>query len=82
MAVKSLLEARNKKKQDKEQRIAKAIVDDFNTCEKILTLTLKSLDYYKKYVQVMEIISCVQTNRTLIEIQLKKYEKLANAQKN
>jgi hypothetical protein len=75
--IKSLSEQREKKKKTKEQRLAKKIAEDLEVVLKTLNLTLDALGHYKKYIPVMEVMSSVQTNRTLMEIQLKKYEKMA-----
>lgn len=69
MSVKSI-------KSHKEKRQAKVILEDLNDIEKVLDLTIRGLSVFKKYTLVMEIISCAQTNKTLVEIQKKKYEKM------
>lgn len=75
--IKSLNEQREKRKKGKEQRLAKIITEDLEVVLKTLNLTIDALAFYKKYIPVMEVMSSVQTNRTLIEIQLAKYKKLA-----
>lgn len=73
--IKNLKEHKEKKHRDKEARIAKLISEDFQVVLKTLNLTIDALSFYKKYIPVMEVLSTVQTNKTLIEIHLKKYEK-------
>lgn len=75
--IKSLNEQREKKKKTKDQKLAKIIYEDLEVVLKTLNLTIDALSHYKKYIPVMEVMSSVQTNRTLIEIQLAKYKKLA-----
>lgn len=75
--IKSLNEQREKKKKTKDQKLAKIIFEDLEVVLKTLNLTIDALSHYKKYIPVMEVMSSVQTNRTLIEIQLAKYKKLA-----
>ena len=70
MAIKSI-------KQHKDQKLAKKIKEDLEIVQKTLNLTLDALGYYKKYIPVMEVISSVQTNRTLIDIFIKNYISLA-----
>lgn len=65
-------------KRHKDQKLAKKIKEDLEMVQKTLNLTLDALGHYKKYIPVMEVISCVQTNRTLIDIFIKKHDKVIN----
>lgn len=74
--IKNISEQREKKEKGKSKRLAKKIAEDLEVVLKTLNLTIDALTYYKKYVPVMEVLSSVQTNRTLIEINIKKYQKI------
>lgn len=67
----------------KEKRLKKkvvnkteTIVSDLKKVEEIMTTAIEALSGYKKYVDVMEALSAVQTSRTVLQIQLRKYENL------
>lgn len=58
----------------KNKKVYKKIIDDINAILKILTLTQKGLIIFKSYIVVQEIISVIETNKTLLELKLKDYE--------
>lgn len=75
--IKSLSEQRAKKAKGKEQRVAVKISGDLEVVLKALNLTIEALAHYKHYIPVMEVMSSIQSNKTLMEIQLKKYQRIA-----
>lgn len=66
--VSDLGKFKNKKKYEK-------VVEDIDKILHILNLTQKSLSFYRSYKTVQEIISIVETNKTLLDLHLKKYTK-------
>lgn len=69
-------ESKGKKRAQDIRKRAKIISDDLENVLKVMDLTLSGLRHYNKYIQVMETISCIQNNKTLIEIHLNKYKRL------
>lgn len=72
--VKNLSDVKNVKK-------AEIIVKDL---EKIITLidaSLNCLSEYSKYIPVMEILSLMQSNKTILEIHRNKYSKYIEEKK-
>lgn len=67
MTVTNLHEHKNKKK-------CKKIVKDIEAILTLLTVSQRGLSLFKHYVSVQEIISVLETNKTLLELQKKKYE--------
>jgi hypothetical protein len=59
----------------KNRKKYKQIVADLEAILRVFDLTQRSLAYYKKYKNVQEIISNIETNGTLLNIAKKKYEK-------
>jgi hypothetical protein len=51
------------------------IVKDISDILKVFSLTQRALAVFKNYIAVQEIISIIETNATLLELQKKKYEK-------
>jgi hypothetical protein len=68
MKITNLNEHKNKKKYEK-------VVRDITGILSVLTLTQRGLAVFKHYVSVQEIISTLETNKVLLELQKKKYEK-------
>lgn len=66
--ITNLSDHKNKKKYEK-------IVRDLSAILKVLSLTQQGLAHFKAYVAVQEVISVLETNKTLLDLQLKKYEK-------
>lgn len=60
----------------KEYKLAKIVVDDLDKVIKIVDLTIQGLSYFKKYNPVAQIISSLQTNKTVLEINYQKYKKI------
>ena len=63
-------------KNHKDKKKAAVIAEDLAQVTRIMSLTLDALKHYNKYIQVAETISCVQNSKTLIDIHLKKYERI------
>lgn len=72
MQTTSLTEHKNKKLYQK-------IIRDIGGILQVLSLTQRGLVIFKSYVVVQEIISVVETNKTLLELKLKDYEKKLKA---
>lgn len=60
----------------KYSRKLKIITTDLAVIIKIFNLTISALKYYSKYVIVSEMISVLSNNKTILEIQYKKYKKI------
>lgn len=60
----------------KEYKIAKVVVADLAIIIKTIDLTIQALSYYKKYKAVAHIISNLQTNKTILEVNYAKYKKI------
>lgn len=60
----------------KEYKLAKTVVRDLEKVLEVIDLTLQALSYYKKYGPVAQMISNLQTNKTIIEINYSKYKRL------
>lgn len=52
----------------------KKFIEDIDAILKVVSLSQKSLSFYKQYVPVQEMISVLETNKTLLELHRKKYE--------
>ena len=50
-------------------------ISDINKIIQILSTAQKALSYFKQYVVTQETISVMETNKTFLELYLKKYEK-------
>lgn len=59
-----------------EYKKAKILVGDLEKIIKVIDLTIKGLSYYKKYEPVSQIISNLQTNKSILEISYIKYKKI------
>lgn len=51
------------------------IVKDIGDILKVFNLTQRALAVFKNYICVQEIISIIETNKSLLELQKVKYEK-------
>ena len=60
----------------KDYKIAKIVVADLKMVIKAIDLTIQALSYYKKYGPVSQIISNLQTNKTILEINYAKYKRV------
>lgn len=70
----NLKDYKNKKKMDK-------IVSDIDKIVNIFTLTQKSLSFFKTYAVVQEVISIIETNKSLLLLHKKKYSDIIEAEK-
>lgn len=53
----------------------KRYVEDIDKLLHILITSQKALSFFKQYVVAQEMISVMETNKTFLELHLKKYEK-------
>jgi len=58
----------------KSKKKCKKYIEDIDSILKIITLSQKSLSFYKQYASVQEMVSVLETNKTLLELHRKKYE--------
>ena len=64
----------------KSKKKLKKIVEDIDSILHVISLTQKSLSYYKQYIPVQEMVSVLATNSTLLELYRKTYaDKLEEA---
>ena len=63
----------------KNKKTYRKIVKDIETILQILTLAQRGLIKFKSYIVVQEIVSVIETNKTLLELKLKDYEKKLKA---
>lgn len=66
-------------KKFKANKKAKLVYYELLSIIKILDLTLNALRHYSKYGIVVETISVLNSNKTLLEIHCRKYEKLVSS---
>ena len=59
-----------------------AVLTDIKVILKIYDLSLSALKLYGKYSSVMEVMSVIQNNKTLLEIQYNKYSKKLEEDEN
>lgn len=66
-----------KKDKNKEKILEKSekVVDELKMILYIMDLAISGLSHFNKYVFVTECVSVLQSNKTLLEIHLKKYIK-------
>lgn len=57
-------------------RRAKIIIKDLAIAIRTMNLAIDALSYFSKYIPVMETISVLQNNKTLLEIHLNKQNKI------
>lgn len=65
----------------KKRKKIKKIIDDLKIIIKVYNLTINALKSHASYTTVMETISVLQGNKTLLEIHLKKYESMLKSYK-
>lgn len=53
----------------------KKYIEDIDKIIHVLVTSQKALSFFKQYVVAQEIISVMETNKTFLELHLKKYEK-------
>lgn len=63
-------------KKHKDHKKAEIIVDDLKNITHAMDLAIRALTFYAHYTQVMEAVSSLKNNKTLLEIELRKYSKL------
>lgn len=67
----------------KSKKKLKKIVEDIDNILHVISLTQKSLSYYKQYIPVQEMVSVLATNSTLLELYRKTYaDKLEETEKS
>jgi hypothetical protein len=59
----------------KKTKKLKQYISDITKIISILSMSQKALSFFKQYVVAQEIISIMETNKTFLEIHLKRYEK-------
>lgn len=64
----------------KSAKKAKIIHGELLVVIKIFNLAIEALKHYTKYGIVAETLSVIQSNKTLLEIHVKKYEKMIEKQ--
>ncbi len=75
MTIHNFEDHKNKKKFTK-------VIEDIDSILRVISLTQKSLSYFKQYLTVQEIVSVLETNKTLLELYRKKYgDKLEEIEK-
>lgn len=65
-------------KDHKTKKKAALIAADLEDAIKVMDLSIRGLTPFAKYIQVMETISNLQNNKTLLAIHLAKYQRLIN----
>lgn len=58
----------------KDKKKIKKYIQDIDNILKIISLSQKGLSHYKQYSSTQEMISVLETNKTLLELHRKKYE--------
>ncbi len=58
----------------KSKKKIKKYIQDIDNILKIISLSQKGLSHYKQYSSTQEMISVLETNKTLLELHRKKYE--------
>lgn len=66
----------------KNKKLYEKIIKDITAILQILSLTQRGLSIFKSYIAVQEIISVLETNKTLLELKQKQYETQLNLIKN
>jgi hypothetical protein len=52
----------------KKQKMYNKLVEDIDKILHVISLTQKSLSYFKQYIPVQKLISIMETQKTLLEI--------------
>lgn len=73
--VKSITEYKLEKVKNVQYKKYKKIQEELDAAKKVMDLAINGLTYFGHYITVMETVSCLQTNKTLVEIQLAKVDK-------
>ncbi len=58
----------------RNNKLNKKVIEDIDHILHVLTLSQQSLSHFKHYAPCQEIISIMETNKTLFEMHRKKYE--------
>lgn len=58
----------------KKKKMYEKLMDDINKILHIISLTQKSLSFFKQYIPVQKLISIMETQKTLLEIHRDKAE--------
>jgi hypothetical protein len=67
-------------KEHKSKKKAAHIASELEQVIKIMDLFIRGLTPFSKYIQVMESMSCLQNNKTLLEIHINKYKRIVEKQ--
>lgn len=59
----------------KNKKRYKRYIEDIDQILHILSTSQKALSFFKHYIPAQEIISVIETNKTFLELNRKKYEK-------
>lgn len=59
----------------KNKKRYKRYIEDIDQILQILSTSQKALSFFKHYIPAQEIISVIETNKTFLELNRKKYEK-------
>jgi uroporphyrinogen-III synthase len=62
-------------KSHKQKKKYERVIEDIDSMTKIFILSQQSLSFFKQYIPAQEIISILETNKTLLELQRKKFVK-------
>lgn len=60
----------------KSKKKAAVIANELEQAVKVMDLAMRGLAPFSKYIQVMETLSCIKNNKTLLDIHLSKYKRL------
>lgn len=74
-------EFKDKKLDELQQKKFDKIAEELSAVILLTEVSIRGFNLFSKYVQVMEIISCLQNSKTLLEIKLAKYQKIKNNDK-
>jgi hypothetical protein len=75
MTITNLLDYKKKKQEEKEDNLNNRIISDINHILLVLEKTQQALSFFKKYKPIQEIISIIETNKTLFTLSKKKHAK-------
>lgn len=59
----------------KDKKKYKKVLEDIDSMLRIFMLSQQSLSFFKHYIPAQEIISILETNKTLLELKRKRYNK-------
>ncbi len=62
----------------KQYKKAKKVVEELDNALKIISLAIKGLSLYDKYIPVQDAIYVLQCNKTILNIHRKKYKKIVD----